>query len=235
MIGPHRLLVLVALMLLATSCSVSDGSRTPDAQAAESADATAADSGTPREYGELGEVALHTRGLWAEVQVQGEWVEHHPTLYDLATTADIAALVRVVSAEPGRVIQGSAAEDVYCEINLNVQTMEVLRATANQTTFQVSFVLPRAFSVSAQSQSVAEANASLPTENVVVFLRWRDDLQLFRVVNGWGVWAETSRDPLDAPLNPERVGEGGYYAEDLKDVDTVPRFLSRVRDVLRLQ
>jgi hypothetical protein len=195
-------------------------------------DASAPDAGALPDYGELGEVTLHETGLWGEVQIEGEWIEFHRTLRDLAETSDIAAEVRLVSAEPGRVIQGDAEEDIYCEINLNVETLDVFHTTSDETSFQVSLVLPRAWSVDAQMQSVENANASLPVENVVVFLRRRDDLDLYRVVNGWGIWAETSRDPLDAPLNPERIGDGGYYASDLKDVGTIPELVARVRELL---
>jgi hypothetical protein len=195
-------------------------------------DASVPDAGAPRDYGELGDVALHEGGLWAEVQINGEWVEYHRTLGDLGESSDIAAEVRLVSAEPGRVIQGDAEEDIYCEINLNVETLDVFHTTSDETSIQVSLVLPRAWSVDAQMQSVEKANASLPMENVVVFLRRRTDFDLYTVVNGWGIWAETSRDPLDAPLNPERLGNGGPYASDLAGVDTMPQLITRVRDLL---
>jgi hypothetical protein len=222
--------LLSALLLVLLTCCASGEDRTqherPDGGAGRP---HAIDSGAQREQGELGEVAPHDFGLWAEVQIEGEWAEYHPTLRDLASSADIAAEVRIVSAEAGRVILGNAAEDVYTEINLNVEIGEVLQSKTSERLVQVSLVLPRAWSLDAQAQSVENANASLPMNNVVMFLRDRGDLPLYRVVNGWGIWAETSRDRLDAPLNPQRIGDGGVYASDLEGVDTVPEFIARVR------
>jgi hypothetical protein len=226
-IARERALLLVALLPMSLTCCVSNSDSDGGVH-----DASMPDAGAPRDYGELGDVALHESGLWAEVQIDGEWVEYHPTLRDLAESSDLAAEVRLVSAEPGRVIQGDAEEDIYCEINLNVETLEVFHKTSDETSIQVSLVLPRAFSVDAQMQSVEKANASLPLANVVVFLRRRDDLELYRVVNGWGIWAETSRDPVDVPLNPERIGNGGHYVSELTGVDTMPLLIARVRELL---
>lgn len=196
---------------------------------AEERDAGAVDSGTSHEPGEVG---LHSPGLWAEVQIDGEWAERFATLRDLAMTTDIAAVVRIESAEAGRVIQGDAKEDVYCEVNLNVTTVDVLHSTSDDTSFQVSLVLPRAFSTTAQNKSVQAVNASLPMKDVVMFVRRRKDLPLYRVANGWGIWAKTTRDSLDAPLNVERVGDGGLYASELEGVNSVPEFIARIRDLL---
>ncbi len=170
--------------------------------------------------------------LWAEVQIDGDWVEHYATLREIAMSADLAAVVRIESAEAGRVIQGDAKEDVYCEINLNVEAVDVLHSTSDDTSVRMSLVLPRALSIKKQKESVRAANSALPMENVVMFLRRRSDLPLYRVANGWGIWAKTSRDALDAPLNPERIGDGGLYASDLEGVDTVPELVERVRDLL---
>jgi hypothetical protein len=130
------------------------------------------------------------------VQADGEWTENYSTLHSLASGSDIAAVVRIASAEAGRVIQGDAEEDVYCELNLNVEVADVLHANRM---VEVSFVLPRAWSVADQARSVKRANTSPPIDDVVMFLRRRTDVPLYRAVNGWGVWAETSRDSLDAP------------------------------------
>jgi hypothetical protein len=222
-----------ALRLAAALLLGSLSACTPDAdRTVEDAGPPKHDSGAPPEFGELGDIVPHEAGLWAEVQIDGEFVENHRTLRDLASSADIAAVVQIVSAEPGRVIQGDVEEDIYTEINLNVEIREVFQATTDERSVQVSLILPRAWSVDAQTKSVETANASLPMDNVVMFLRYRGDLPLYTVVNGWGIWAETSRDRLDAPLNPERVGGGGPYASDLKDVDTVPAFIDRVRERL---
>jgi hypothetical protein len=138
-------------------------------------------------------------------------VEYAPTLPELALSADVAGLVEVVEVREGASVQGDASEDVVIELDLVLQITEVLasRGELSGDDVTVTMLLGVVLGADSVPQVVEELNSRIPVSPVLALLRQRQSGK-FRVVNGWGLWAETDRAPVDAPLNRELPSSGPY-------------------------
>ena len=112
---------------------------------------------------------------------------------------------------------------------VRAEVVEVLRDSMEADEVMFSLTLPRAFSLEARDRSVARAAAVLPIDRVVLLLRKRSDADYHRLVNGFGIWAETTRAALDAPVQPYAPSDEPtpYEAElaPLSTLDDLVEFL----------
>lgn len=137
--------------------------------------------------------------FWQNFSADYDWVEHHPTLKDAIASSDAALLGKLASVAAGVVIQGDAVDDVYTEVDITVEVLEPLHGDA-LTTQSLQLTLPPTRRVT--DELLASMNSSLPSSPVFLILRKRMSGK-YRVVNGFGLWAETKRGTLDAPLLAE--------------------------------
>lgn len=169
-------------------------------------------------------------GLWLQLRSNADWTEFHPTLRELISAADVAVVARLVSVEPGRVIQGDAAEDVLPYIDIRAEIREVLRGTPGDAVM-FSFPLLNAVTLEDRDASVARAKAALPIDQVVMLLRG-SDAESYRVVNGYGIWARTTRAPIDAPLMyvaPTSGEEPNSYQRELAKLSSLDQLIELFR------
>lgn len=140
--------------------------------------------------------------FWDHIAVCGEWVEQFATIDEMADAADAVVVGAVAGVATGNTVQGDAAEDFYVEVNLIVEVKEMLRGTIEDG-FAVSFILPRVVTPNAVEPTIATMQQTRPRSPVLLLLRRRDDLGtdgLYRLVNDRGLWAETTRRAVDAPI-----------------------------------
>lgn len=224
--GWVRAIGLASLLLMAAGCSDDAGTK-PESDA---------DTEHGHERGENcshDPVATATQGFWPEVEIlEADWVEFQPTLFELAKASDAVVVGTLRSADCGVVLQGDEKEDVYTELLVDVEVDEWLHGTPERDALTFTLILPSAFSRDSQRESIARANAALPISNVVLLLRWRDDIQLFRLINGFGLWAETDRAPLDTPIegHPPPIAEH-VYADELHNLESVDALVAYLREL----
>jgi hypothetical protein len=158
--------------------------------------------------------------FWSAFEIDGDWVEYAPTLFELSQSADLAGIGKVEKVEAVDRIQGDAAEDVYFEVTLRLRFRALL--AGNSDVARIRLLVPRARSVA----DAAALQLLLPTGEALFFLRQRARGD-FRPVNGAGIWAKTPRAGVDTPLQPYVPADGIYAAEvaDRLSVDALFEYL----------
>jgi hypothetical protein len=170
--------------------------------------------------------------FWEHLRVHGDWAEYKPTLSELVDSADAAVVARLVAVEAGRAVQGEPSEDLYTELLVNAEVSEVLRDSTTQTSVSFSLSLLGVSSLEEREDTLAAAQAALPIEQVLLILRQRDDEDYYRVVNGYGIWASTTRSPIDAPLEleaPLSRAEPFVYDRELEGLQNVEQLIDSLR------
>jgi hypothetical protein len=146
--------------------------------------------------------------FWSAFVVSSEpsYVEHQPTLRQLSDGADAVVIGRVIYFGSNNVRAGE--EDGYTELVLGIEIVEEIRGSAGGNSLELSAVFS---DVGPREARILQEQ--LPSDTALLLLRKRQDDGSFRPVNGYGIWAATSRSALDAPLSESRPGDGIYAAE----------------------
>lgn len=163
--------------------------------------------------------------FWPLVQVSGaDWAEYWPSLRELALGADAAVVGRFVDVSAGTTIQGDAPEDIVQEIVFHIEADEVLRGTLPNNRLSFGYIL---------TQPLEQAlNVELPTDQVLIFARSRDDGHAdYSLVSGYGLWARTARAPIDTPTEDIPPSEG-IYAEEIESFESLGDLVQYIREVL---
>lgn len=168
--------------------------------------------------------------FWAALRIDADEAEGFTSLEEMHARSDAVIVGRLTSFEVSRVLQGDAAEDRVGYAVSNVEILEQIRGGSLVEPVRLEFLLTSG-SPDFEAQ-VKAAAADVPTERVVLFLRAKRgsaEAGLFRVVNSKGLWAETMRAPIDAPLSVEAPFATGLYGTELRDVRTIDDFVALLR------
>lgn len=234
----HRFFMCV-LTAMVTACGHDeprDGPRppgAPDVQHADSGDAEHADSGDAQHADSGGVQHADTASaaqFWRPLEIDGDWAEFHPDLRALVTASELVALGEVERVTAGPTLQGDAAEDVVVHAALSIRLLEVMRGEAGAQKIELRQILPTVSDEAELQTTIAQMNSALPLGGpIVVMLRRRTDTGGWVVVNGYGLWAETLRVEVDAPLNPEPPHDG-VYGPELDALDDFEQFVAAIRE-----
>lgn len=145
--------------------------------------------------------------FWQAFEIDGDWAEFHPTLSELAASADGVLVVRLSGIALRPAIQGDAPEDVVSEAQLRADVIAKVQGSVDAKTIELALIIPNVRNHAQAQTLVDEIAPLLPIEPVVLIVRERAP-QLYRPVNGYGLWAATTRSAVDAPLNPESPDQG---------------------------
>ena len=173
--------------------------------------------------------------FWEPVEIDGNWVEFHASLAELVRSADLTVVGEVDGVERGLVFQGDAEEDVTYHVVLKIRVTEALRGTSDSTHVELPLIAPKVFSDAQLNRAVETMRAGLPVRPVVLMLRRRSDNGAFRPVNGYAIWAETSRAEIDSPLTPYPPQEEGILGPELQTFAGFAQFVEKVRSYARGQ
>lgn len=183
----------------------------------------AACGSTATEQGASGQGAF-----WEALRVTGDEAEGYPSLESMAEAAGAVVVGRLTRVEIGRTVQGDAPEDLagYALTVLTVDT--VLMGSVSTEAVPLEFLLAGA----PQSEEGASALAEdLPEDRLLVFLRAKrgaGEAGLYRAVNSLGLWTNSDRAELDAPLAEGPPQEEGVYAEELAALQDLEAMISYV-------
>lgn len=220
---------------LALGCGGSSGSslihedRSDGGDAAE--DAGPIDSGANDGPSAIDHDASPTEGaveradlFWSAFAVDAEWVEYHPSLAEMAESADLVALASVVGLQIHEV-RGNASDDVFQEGRLTLKLDEVLRGEDAPST---TLALVAAHTLGASDSTTL--NSLLPLDSVLVLLRRRgNEPGVYNLVNGYGLWAQTERAEVDCPITPDLVDGVCLYRDELAAVGSVRALAEQLR------
>ena len=202
--------------------------------ASNSSEAASADEGggqpgaeTDGEAG-VGEAARSADAFWKVLEIEGEWIESYDTISELVNASDIAALCEFDRAEVEVAFQGDAEEDVVYQVVLTLRVVELFVGAGNPEEVRLSVILPRALGSEALEQQLATLNGQAPTEPFVVVTR-DTETGTFRPINGYGIWASTSRTQIDAPLNPDPPLEDGVFVSEVRGMSSFDDLLNVMR------
>ena len=170
--------------------------------------------------------------FWAPVEIDGNWAEFHPSIAELVRAADLTVLGEVDAVERGTVLQGDAEEDVTFHVVLKIRVAEILRGASDTERVELPLIVPEVSSEAELNSAVKQMRAGLPVGPVVLMLRRRRDNGAWRPVNGYAIWAETSRVDIDTPLEPYPPQEG-IFGPELQSFDTFAQFVEKVRSYAR--
>lgn len=188
--------------------------------------ATGEDGGALQVDGDV--ITRNVKAFWEVVEIEGEWAEYFPTLSELSQGSDCVVLAEFVSAVHSNTIQGDAKEDVVHDAHLELRVLETLHGQPPEgNRMLLMVVLPRGSTLEKMRTEVATLNANAPTEPMLVFGRLRASGD-YRVVNGDGLWASTSRHPVDTPLNTYPP-TSGIYASEIARMSTMEDFVSFIK------
>lgn len=178
---------------------------------------------TPNSSGSSSLAAGAEEPFWSAFVVSSEpnYVESHPTLRGLVDGADAVVMGRVVDFGSREIRAGE--EDGYTELVLGIEVMEEIRGSAGGSSLELTAV-PASF----DSGELRALQARLPSDPALLLLRKRQDDGSFRAVNGYGIWAATSRSALDAPLS-ELAPADDIYAEEVAPYSTVAELADSLR------
>lgn len=124
----------------------------------------------------------------------------------LSDSADVVVVGRVAAIKTSEK-RGDSEDDVYDELILSIQIVEKIRGDSVGASLELSGI-PSSFGLAER----LELEKDLPADPALFILRKRED-GAYRVVNGFGIWASTSRGAVDAPLNLEPPAEGAYSGQ----------------------
>ncbi|MEE9391271.1 MAG: hypothetical protein V3W41_02070 [Planctomycetota bacterium] len=215
---------LVALVL--AGCRAPGGAPThakSEETFSDSADTTAGSSS-----GEAEDVFDKEQPFWDAIWISADWNEYHPTLMDMAESADVVCVGNLSRVVPGKIYDSEDPNIFLSEANVEVNITESIRGgVTGGVTFSV--LLTRAQTEEAFAMVLKEMNAAAP-KHVLLALRKRPDFpDLYTPVNGYALWAKTKRDPYDNPLTPDSELESRVYADELL---SIPSFEALI-DVFR--
>ena len=147
-------------------------------------------------------------------------VERYNTLAEMANASDAVVVARVEQIGEPRVIQGDAAADRVTYIAVHVRILRWLRG-------DTPGIVPLEFlggTPEKAEAAVRELRAAMPKEPFVVFLhekRGAGEAGLYRPTNSAGLWAASTRSPLDTPLAEATPQESGVYAGELAGITSI--------------
>jgi hypothetical protein len=183
--------VLCAFALAQCSDSSDHGSLADAATHADAGNSGAqADSGEPD--GSVEDQSADT--FWSAFQLIGEWAEYFPDLRALVANADLAAFGSIVDVERGKV--WSEPGYSYAELVLTFEPELILSGEHPTGRVKISMVSV----IEGTADELVLLKDTLPRTHVLAALRRREREQDYRIVNGYGIWARTSRAPIDCPI-----------------------------------
>ncbi len=159
--------------------------------------------------------------FWAQLRISGLEAERFDTLADLVASADAVVVGEFASFGLSRTLEGDAAEDVVVYAKADLWISETIAGRSFGESVPLEFLLPVG---PAEADGAIDAlRAALPGGRLVVFLRDKggEEAGLFRVVNSTGLWAETARAAVDAPLAEEPPSKSGIYESELAGVASI--------------
>jgi hypothetical protein len=159
--------------------------------------------------------------FWERYRIAGLEVEGYTTIADMSLAADSVVTAHVTGVEPGRVFQGDVAEDrvYYARVILEVE--QDLHGKAETSTIPMELLLPQVFNDDGFEKAIAELDAAIPKDRILVFLREKNDPDpgVYRPVNSVGLFASTDRSVIDTPLSAEGL-TSGLYQDELAGIKT---------------
>ena len=165
--------------------------------------------------------------LWKAFEINGDWSEFQPTLAELAASADGVVVASLTEVSLGAPVQGDTEEDVVSEAQLRAVVTEMLQGAVDTKTVDFTLIIPNVRNHAQAQVLVDKIMPILPIGPVVLILREREP-GLYRPVNGYGLWAETSRRSVDAPLNPEPP-QDGVYGSALASITSIAGLVDALR------
>ncbi len=168
--------------------------------------------------------------FWETLRVEGDEVEYFPSLADMVKSADAVVVGTFEGFSASRTIVGDAPEDSVLYGKATLLVSEVLTGPTLGDTVPVEFLLP--IMPGEGDAIVQEMAASLPKSEMVLFLRAKlgtNEGGLFRLVNSYGLWAQTERSALDTPLSELTPMATGVYAEELMGIATLEEFVEYIK------
>lgn len=167
--------------------------------------------------------------FWSSLRIGGDDAEAFATLEKMANSADSVVVGRFTSFTQSRTIQGDAPEDVVVLAKTDLEISETLAGAQYGRTVTLEFLI--LVSPEEADAYIDELNASLPSGDLVVFLRNKggNESEFFRTTNSRGLWARTNRSQLDTPLASEPPSETGLYERELRQVRSVEQLADRIR------
>lgn len=164
------------------------------------------------------------------LRIGGDEAEGWATIGEMKSESDIVGTGTFTSFSLGRTIQGDAPEDVVAYGQARLQLDDTISGKAPDGQIVVEFVLP---GDSADYAAIAKGlENNLPQGEVLVFLREKrgsNEAGLYRLVNSNGLWASTTRAPVDAPLADARVGD--VYPEETGDLSDFEELVAYVESL----
>jgi hypothetical protein len=187
--------LMAALLLGAASCDGAEckcrGGKVPDAAVGNSDGSV-----TSLRDASIADELIKSESFWSAFRIDGEWAEYQPTLVALAEHADLVAIGRVTDMMEPITTQGDAPEDVVTEARLVVQ---VDRSASGTVSVGDTVVLTMVSKGRLTEAEQARLKDLLPSTSMLVMLRKREN-GTYRVVNGYALWAATTRSALDCPI-----------------------------------
>ncbi len=139
--------------------------------------------------------------FWASLRITGDEVEGYSSLGAMKQASDAVIVGRFVDIGVSRQLQGDAEEDVVTYGKATVAVAEVVSGSGVDSTITLEF--PLNVAPDGIDTLVQELRSTLPTAPMVLFLREKREpaeLDLYRIVNGDGLWVSTDRG-IETPLS----------------------------------
>ena len=139
--------------------------------------------------------------FWASLRITGDEVEGYSSLGAMKQASDAVIVGRFVDIGVSRQLQGDAEEDVVTYGKATVAVAEVVSGSGVDSTITLEF--PLNVAPDGIDTLVQELRSTLPTAPMVLFLREKREpaeVDLYRIVNGDGLWVSTDRG-IETPLS----------------------------------
>ena len=160
--------------------------------------------------------------FWEMLQNVGDYAERFSTFQELVRGSDLIAFGPLVPYDdqmPTGSPSGAEPAPGSPRISLSLgSSPEILKGRLETPELLLTGVPP------------LESDC-LPSSPVLVLARWWEAAQVYRPVNGYGIWAPTNRAAVDTPLILDRMVDGQLYEEELSQYRSFEDFVDAVRDL----
>ena len=159
--------------------------------------------------------------FWEPFVIEGpavDEVSHFESLAEMLHAADAVVVARVTDVAVSRIWQGELPGMRWPYVRVQLAIDRVISGSAPgivQLEFQAGGTEQEV------PKFVATQKGKLPADFVVVFLHAKQgagEAGFYRVINSTGLFAPTTRAPVDAPLRLEAPPQSGLYAAEMAGI-----------------
>lgn len=165
--------------------------------------------------------------FWDALRITGDEAEGYASLTEMSQGADFVVIGKFAPRLSTRTVQGDAAEDKVAYLVTSVEVSRVLAGTLIDPIVPMELLLGHGMPAADEMAKLEEA---LPDGDMVIFVRakrGKAEGGLYRPVNSYGLWASSSRGPLDTPLS-EFEPQVSIYQVEIASLASVQAFADYV-------